>query len=392
MLTASALACQTDERLVELFRAGHEAAFDALVRRHRGPLLSYCRRLLGDDRSEDVVQQAFVSAYGVMRDGTGDRELRVRPWLYRIAHNAAIDVLRRERADELPLGMDHAGVDRPDEALERRERLRETVSALQALPQRQRDAFVFQELEGCSHEEIACRMGVSEGSVRQLIHRARGSLRAAVAAVTPLSLLENLIRAPRAEAFAARVPDLIAGAAASGGLAKATVAMVAVTAAGGAGATTIVAFDASAPASADGRASVIAAPPATPAADRVDEDRTREPEPPASRRRLGERPKRRDPARRGRHRLRRCSPEPRQPRRRPSARSESPPSVRSRRCADAATPTPAADRRSRSASSSTTTRNPSSSMTRTTLGMSPRSRKHPSTTSPTSRARGGGRA
>ncbi len=71
-MAPSLLSGQTDERLVELFRGGHDAAFDALVRRYRRPLLSYCRRLLRDDRSEDVVQQAFLNAYARVRDRTGD--------------------------------------------------------------------------------------------------------------------------------------------------------------------------------------------------------------------------------------------------------------------------------------------------------------------------------
>src|SRR3954451_19155085 len=97
---SSLLRAQSDERLVALVRDGHDPAFAALVDRYRGELLRYCDRIVGESRSEDVVQQAFVNAHGAMT--SNDSDIRVRPWLYRIAHNAALNVLRAGRqADEL---------------------------------------------------------------------------------------------------------------------------------------------------------------------------------------------------------------------------------------------------------------------------------------------------
>lgn len=296
LASASVLACQSDERLVELFRAGHDGAFEALVRRYRRPLVGYCRRLLPDDRSEDVVQQAFLNAYEAMRVGTG--ELRVRAWLYRIVYNGAIDVLRRRHGDDLPEGDEHAGAEAPDEVLERRERLREVVTALQALPPRQRDAIVLQEFEGRSHHEIAARIGVSESAVRQLIHRARGGLRAGVSALTPLSLLEGLLRAPRAEAFAARLPDLVAGAAGGGGAAKAIFAVVAVTALGGGGIASNAALTGAPSTSiADERTVAIATPSARAGTQAVAIERVRGSERSRASRRGPQEPKRRDDGR-----------------------------------------------------------------------------------------------
>ena len=301
VLGAPVLACQTDERLVELFRSGHDAAFEALVRRYRRPLLAYSRRLLPDERSEDALQQAFLNAYRAMRDGTG--ELRVRPWLYRIVHNAALDVLRRSCREELPLSDDHEAVEHPDQVFERRERLRETIAAVQALPQRQRDAIVLQELEGRSHEEIASRIGISEGAVRQLIHRARGSLRAAAAAIFPLSVLDASLRAPRAEAFAVRLPELVSGAAAGGGVAKATLAVMAVSAVAGGGAVGTGSFDGSPPVSvARGSVTAVAPPPARPAGEVAGSERGGKPERSSRPRRTGERIDRRATAADGRSR------------------------------------------------------------------------------------------
>ena len=94
-----------------------------------------------------------MNAYEAMhRDGA---ELNLRPWLYRIAHNTALNALRDRglHHDQLDERID--GVERPDQALERAQGLRDVLVAVQALPDRQRDAIVLRELEGRSYEEIA---------------------------------------------------------------------------------------------------------------------------------------------------------------------------------------------------------------------------------------------
>ena len=91
--------------------------------------------------------------------------------------------------------------------------------AVQALPDRQRDAIVLRELEGRSYEEIALALGVTDGAVRQLLNRARNSLRAAAAAVTPMPLVARLASAESAEPVSARVAELVGvGAVGSGAL------------------------------------------------------------------------------------------------------------------------------------------------------------------------------
>ena len=212
------LATQTDARLVDLVRAGYEPAFEAIVSRYRGALLRYAERFLPGERAEDAVQQSFVSAYEAMlRD---DAALNLRPWLYRITHNASLNALRDRglRHDELHEGVD--GVERPDQALERTQGLREVLTAVQALPERQREAIVLRELEGRSYDEIASELGVSDGSVRQLLNRARHTLRAGATAVVPVGLLLRLPWAAPAEPIAARVAELGAGAGAGAVMAK----------------------------------------------------------------------------------------------------------------------------------------------------------------------------
>jgi RNA polymerase sigma factor (sigma-70 family) len=204
------LRAQSDERLVDLVRAGNDAAFEAIVARYRRPLLRYCSRFLSEARAEDAVQTTFVNAFDSLRSSSGDMKLR--PWLYRIAHNTALNALRDRslQHEQLPEQID--GVERPDQAYERNERLRDVVAAVGALPERQRDAMVQRELEGRSYEEIAANLGVSGGSVRQLLNRGRNTLRSGMTAVTPFGLLARVPwGAGPGESVAARVAEMCAG-------------------------------------------------------------------------------------------------------------------------------------------------------------------------------------
>src|SRR3954454_11339715 len=147
------LRTQTDARLVDLVRAGHAAAFEAIVQRYRRPLLKYCGRLLPVSRAEDAVQQTFLKAYQSMT--SGDAEINLRPWLYKIAHNSSLNLLRQNgwNYDQIPEDFD--GVMQPPQAVEQSERIRQVVRNVQELPERQRDAIVLRELEGRSYEEIS---------------------------------------------------------------------------------------------------------------------------------------------------------------------------------------------------------------------------------------------
>ena len=200
------LSTQSDERLVDLVRAGSDPAFEAIVERYRRALMRYVSRLLPPERAEDVVQQTFVKAYEAMRRDAA--ELNLKPWLYRIAHNGALNALRDRALGHAELDDRIDGVERPDQALERTLGLRELVVAVQALPERQRNAILLRELEGRSYEEIADALGVTDGAVRQLLNRARNSLRAAAAAVVPVPVVTRLAAGESTEPVAARVAEL----------------------------------------------------------------------------------------------------------------------------------------------------------------------------------------
>jgi len=191
LASAPLLRLQSDERLVRLVRAGSHPAFTELVHRYRPALVRYTSRLVGADRAEDVVQQGLANAHtALMAD---ERTIDVKPWLYRIVHNAALNVLRGAR-DVLTLDDHESELALPgvDAQVEQRERFRSVISAVQALPTAQRDALLLRELEGRSHEEIAAALGVTAGAARQHLMRARATMRAAVTAVTPYPLVLKL--------------------------------------------------------------------------------------------------------------------------------------------------------------------------------------------------------
>ena len=165
----------SDEQLVARFRAGDEAAFAALVERFEPRLLAYARRMLrgrASETAEDVVQDVFVRAYaGLRRD---DRPMDVRPWLYRVAHNRCLDVLRVDVPAELVV--EPPAPSTTEARAEGSERLRHLVEDIQALAPNQRSALIIRELDGLSYDEIAAALGVTVPAVKSLLVRARMNL------------------------------------------------------------------------------------------------------------------------------------------------------------------------------------------------------------------------
>ena len=181
------LRTQSDARLMRLAADGYERAFEVLVARYHAPLRRYCRRLLSESLSEDVAQQAFLHLWSALRDGSEIRE--VRAWLYRVAHNAALNTVKRAGYRYEQIAQSAVGGEAPEAALERSEAVRVTLAGMAALPEHQREALVRTVLNGQSRARVAHDLGVSDGAVGQLLHRARTTLRAAMTAVTPLPLV-----------------------------------------------------------------------------------------------------------------------------------------------------------------------------------------------------------
>jgi RNA polymerase sigma factor (sigma-70 family) len=184
-LSDALLRTQADDRLVALTREGHERAFAAIVERYRRPLIAYARRGVPDGGAEDVVQQALVSAWAGLAAGAEVQHLR--GWLYQIVRHETVRVAQREgRALEDPLAF-AAAADVESEVAQR-EQVRDVLAGIAELPDAQREAFVQTAVAGRSRSEVATSLGLSEGAVRQLVHRARSTLRTAITAITPLPL------------------------------------------------------------------------------------------------------------------------------------------------------------------------------------------------------------
>ena len=164
-----------DDVLAARAGGGDELAFATLVRRLQPRLLAYCATILGNvPDADDAVQNTFIKAHDGLR--AGDHVLAVRPWLYRIAHNEAISLMRRRRpAGELAATVpDHAHG--PAETVAVREEVRAVLHAIGELPDRSRDAFLLREVGGMRHAEVAEVLGTSPGTARQAVFEARVAL------------------------------------------------------------------------------------------------------------------------------------------------------------------------------------------------------------------------
>lgn len=170
---AAALKVLGDDRLVKLAAAGDSRAFAAIYERHHQALYRYCRSIVGNaDDAADALQSTMASA---LRGLTGERrEIDLRPWLFRIAHNESVSLLRKRRP--------HATI---DDALELeapahdpavKQRLKELVADLRELPDSQRSALVMHELSGLRYREVAAALDTSEPHARQLVYEARTAL------------------------------------------------------------------------------------------------------------------------------------------------------------------------------------------------------------------------
>jgi RNA polymerase sigma-70 factor (ECF subfamily) len=181
---------QTDEQLMLAFRSGDAGAFEALVRRHRGPVFNFILRYTAHrSRAEDLLQETWLKAVRGARDYAPTA--RFTTWVYTIARNLCVDSARKERyrqtesletpssdedgralAELLPDG--GAGPDRQAHNA----RLRPLLErALGALPEEQREVFILREYNGVAFKEIAQVTGVSENTVKSRMRYALEALR-----------------------------------------------------------------------------------------------------------------------------------------------------------------------------------------------------------------------
>lgn len=165
---------RSDGVLVAGVRGGDDAAFEELYDRYHRNLLAFCRHMLGSlEEAEDVLQQTFLAAYRALRGG--DAVVAVKPWLYTIARNRCLSVLRARR-EEAPLDAAAVATEGLAAAVDRREDLRLLVRDVERLPPDQRAALVLFELGDHSHDEIAAILGVRRQKVKALVFQAREAL------------------------------------------------------------------------------------------------------------------------------------------------------------------------------------------------------------------------
>lgn len=182
---------QASDARIEQARRGDARAFEALLAEHAERVYAHVARILGTGpEAEDVVQDACISAWRSIASFEGTS---FRAWLFRIATNRAIDVVRaRRRRGELPLEPNEdeeqtwaepvAGGPEPVDLASEQETLRLVEAALARLPAEQRAVVVLRDIEGFDYEEIARITATELGTVKSRIHRGRLAVRNALVA------------------------------------------------------------------------------------------------------------------------------------------------------------------------------------------------------------------
>jgi len=178
-----------DLELAQRCRHGDAAAFDELYRAHAGRLYNLVFRMAGSaDEAEDLLQEVFLHAHRKLASFRGDSSLGT--WLYRLAVNHCLDFLRGRQAKMTRItdSLDEEGAAEPAATMPR---VPTAVSRLDLersiakLPEGCRAAFVLHDVEGFEHNEVAKLLGVSEGTSKSQVHKARMKLRAMLSSVTP---------------------------------------------------------------------------------------------------------------------------------------------------------------------------------------------------------------
>jgi RNA polymerase sigma factor (sigma-70 family) len=171
---ARLLRLASDERLVERVRRGSEAAFEAIFDRYHRGILGFCRHMLGSvEEAEDAVQHTFMAAFRELAGS--DKPIQLKPWLYTIARNRCLTVLRTRSRQTLG-ELEEPPTEHLAAEVERRHDLRNLLRDVASLPDDQRSALVLSELGDMSHDDIAAVLDCRREKVKALVFQARSSL------------------------------------------------------------------------------------------------------------------------------------------------------------------------------------------------------------------------
>ena len=176
----------TDRELVATAATGTEGSFEELVRRYQRPISSYVYRMVGDyEAALDLTQEIFIKVYGSLSRYRA--EFKFSTWIYKIAHNCAVDHLRRNAGRERSLlaGLegDHyelpieSGNPSPEQESERRERRLEIEFVVRSLPAAYRELITLRHSQDLTYEEIVEVTGLPLGTVKNRLFRAREMMR-----------------------------------------------------------------------------------------------------------------------------------------------------------------------------------------------------------------------
>jgi RNA polymerase sigma-70 factor (ECF subfamily) len=183
---ALSLSAIADSELVLRVIGGREDGFEELVRRYQRPIAAYVYRMVGDyDSALDLTQEVFIKVYGSLERYRS--EYKFSTWIYKIAHNAAVDHLRRYSTREQALTSEsdgatydlpiESGKPTPEQESERRERRAEIESVVDQLPPAYRELVVLRHSHDLSYDEIAEVTALPLGTVKNRLFRAREVMR-----------------------------------------------------------------------------------------------------------------------------------------------------------------------------------------------------------------------
>jgi RNA polymerase sigma-70 factor (ECF subfamily) len=180
------LSSAPDRELVATAARGFEGSFEELVKRYQRPIAAYVYRMVGDyDAALDLTQEIFIKIYSSL--SRYRPEFKFSTWIYKIAHNAAIDHLRRnagrERSlsggterDRYELPIECEGLS-PEQQSEREERRGEIETVVRSLPTAYRELIVLRHSQDLTYEEIVEVTGLPLGTVKNRLFRAREMMR-----------------------------------------------------------------------------------------------------------------------------------------------------------------------------------------------------------------------
>jgi RNA polymerase sigma-70 factor (ECF subfamily) len=167
-----------DLTLASRCRDGAAGAFDELYRLHAPRLYGLARRLVGPQEADDVLQEIFLTAYRKLGQYRGESALGT--WLFRVGTNVCLDHLRSRAVrtgrqnDSLDGDIDGGNAAGPILGVINRLDLER---AIDALPEGARTVFVLHDVEGLEHRDVAQMLGISEGTSKSQLHKARMRLR-----------------------------------------------------------------------------------------------------------------------------------------------------------------------------------------------------------------------